>query len=139
MNLSPYIIFNGNCEEALRFYANALNGEVKDLMHYEGTPAETMADNRQKVLHAQFEAGDVKFMASDDGRPHGKPSTSGTVHFSLSFDTIGEQERVFGTLGAGGKVTQPLHDTFWGAHFGMLTDRFGMNWMFTCEAKKGEE
>lgn len=132
MQLTPYIIFNGNCEEALNFYAQALNGEIKDLMRFEGSPAEGMSADKQKVLHAHFKAGEVFFMASDNpGGP--QASGSGMVHLSLNFTDAEQQKKVFDALAEGGSITAPLEDTFWGATFGMLTDKFGINWMFNYD------
>lgn len=126
MEISPYLMFNGNCEEALNFYVKALNGKIENLMRFEGSPAESMSPDKQKILHATFRAGDVMFMASD-----GSESLSGgPVHLSLDFKTAEEEEKVFNALAEGGKVTMALDDTFWGARFGMLTDKFGINWMF---------
>lgn len=134
MQLTPYIIFNGNCEEALNFYAKALEGEIKDLMRFEGTPAESMSADKQKVMHAHFQGKGIFFMASDSGQ--GGANQAGMVHLSLNFDDASEQGKIFNALSEGGKVTMPLEDTFWGATFGMLTDKFGINWMFNCDKKK---
>ncbi|MDQ3845436.1 MAG: VOC family protein [Bacteroidota bacterium] len=135
MQLTPYLIFNGTCEEALNFYAKALNGRIKDLMRFEGSPAESMTADKQKVLHAHFEADGLFFMASDSGQSGGEEQSSEKVHLSINFDNTEEQEKVFTALSEGGKVTMPLQDTFWGARFGMLTDKFGINWMVNCDKK----
>lgn len=136
MQLTPYIIFNGSCEQALKFYEQALGGEIKDLMRYEGSPAESMSADKQKVLHSHFAAdGNILFMASDSGQGGPEAANGGMVHLSLNFKDAGKMENVFATMNDGGKVTMPLQDTFWGARFGMLTDQFGVNWMFNCEKK----
>lgn len=135
MEIMPYIMFNGNCEEALNFYVKALGGEIKDLMRFEGTPAESMSDDKQKVMHSHFAVnGNLLFMASDGGRSN----DGGMVHLSLNFTSAADIERTYMTLGEGGQQTMPLSDTFWGARFGMLTDRFGVNWMFNWD-KPGEK
>jgi PhnB protein len=136
MNISPYIMFNGNCEEALNFYVKALGGEIQGLMRFEGSPAESMSSDKQKILHAMFKAGGVFFMASD-GAESGE-NVGGMVHLSLDFDSAEEEQKVYDALSEGAKTTMPLQDTFWGARFGMLTDRFGVNWMFNYDkAKQG--
>lgn len=137
MQLTPYIIFNGNCEEALNFYAKALSGEIKDLMRFEGTPGESMATDKQKVMHSHFVADGFFFMASDSGMgaPESTPG-SGQVDLSINVDNEEQLNKVFNGLGEGGTVTMPLQDTFWGAKFGMLKDKFGMNWMFNMEKVK---
>jgi PhnB protein len=136
MQLTPYIIFNGNCEEALKFYENALGGEIKDLMRFEGSPVENMNADKQKVLHSHFYAnGNLLFMASDSGEGGPGSPNGGMVHLSINFNDNGKLENVFSKLSDGGNVTMPLQDTFWGARFGMLTDKFGVNWMFNHDKK----
>ena len=137
MEIAPYLMFNGNCEEALNFYAKALNGEIKDLMRYEGSPAENMSEDKQKVMHSNFIAKGIFFMAADGGIGNADATKGGMIHLSLNFDSTEEQEKVFNALSEGGNVTMPLQDTFWGAKFGMLTDRFGINWMFNHDKQQG--
>ncbi|GAA4336558.1 VOC family protein [Flaviaesturariibacter amylovorans] len=134
MTLTPYIMFNGTCEEALNFYAGALGGQVENLMHFEGTPAEGMTEDKSKVLHAHFRAGELFFMASDGDQNGGNLSSA--VHMSLDFKSAEEEQKAFDALAEGGTVTMPLQDTFWGARFGMLTDKFGIPWMFNYDAPK---
>lgn len=137
MRVVPYFIFNGNCEEALNFYAQALNGEVKDLMRYGGSPAEGSADDKDKVMHAHLMVdGNVLLMASDSGRGGPAETGSGMVHLSLDFKNENEMVNVFSKLAASGTVTMDLQDTFWGARFGMLKDKYGVNWMFNHDKKK---
>ncbi len=134
MKLTPYIIFNGECEEALNFYAKTLSGEIKHLSRFEGSPAGEMSADKQKILHATFEEGEVSFMASDSGE--GGTQNGGMVHLTLDVKTAEELDKVFNALSEGAKITMPLQDAFWGARFGMLTDKFGINWMFNHELQK---
>lgn len=138
MTMTPYIMFNGNCEEALNFYAKALNGKIKNLMRFEGSPVGPMAaeGEKQKILHSYFEGKGILFMASDAGGGGPKLNKNGMVHLSINFDEPDEQKKVFKELSEGGEVGMPLQDTFWGARFGMITDKFGVNWMLNCEKKK---
>lgn len=138
MQLTPYLMFNGQCEEALNFYAKALNGEIKDLMRFEGSPVESLATeaDKQRVMHSHFVAKDFRFMASDTGEGGPKLNPNGMVHLSVNFDDATEQEKVFNALAEGGVAGMPLQDTFWGARFGMLTDKFGICWMLNYEKPK---
>jgi PhnB protein len=129
-------MFNGNCEEALKFYANAFGGEIKNLMYYEGSPVENMAVNKKQVMHSHFVAKGILFMASDSGQGGPQATKGGMVHLSINFEEAGEEEKVFNALSEGGKVTMPLQDTFWGARFGMVMDKFGVNWMFNWDKPK---
>jgi PhnB protein len=135
MQLEPYLFFHGRCEEALNFYKACLGGEIVAMNRFAGSPMEANvdADFRDKVLHASFVAGDVKFMASD-GRPGPGPSGEDDIALSLATNDPAQGERVFNALAEGGEVTMPLDDAFWGGRFGSLTDRFGVQWMISVHA-----
>lgn len=131
----PYLNFNGNAGEALAFYSKALNGQVVFQQSFGDSPMETPADYKDKVMHATFQAGALSFMVSD-AMP-GQPVSGGTnISLSLNFSSVEEIEKTFAALAEGAQVTMPLQDTFWGARFGMLTDRFGINWMFNHDYEK---
>ena len=136
MNLVPYIIFDGKCEEALKFYEKALGGKIEYIQKWGGSPAEQMAVNRDWVLHATLDAKGMKIMGSDRGKDAPPPSQEGMIWLTLNFDSEQEEEKIFRSMGEGGNVTMPLQDTFWGSRFGMLKDKFGIGWMFSCDKKK---
>jgi PhnB protein len=133
MQLTPYLSFNGNCEQALNFYAEVFNGEITELKRFEGSPIEGMTANPNHIMHARFVAGGVHFMASDGG--HGESNGKAHVGISLNVDCDdeGQIQNLFSKMADGGQVTMPLDDTFWGAKFGMLKDQFGVNWMFNYQ------
>jgi PhnB protein len=135
MQLEPYLFFHGRCEEALNFYKECLRGEIVGINRFAGSPIErdVSADYRDKVIHASFVAGDVKFMASD-GREGSSPDGDDDIALSLATSDAAEGERVFNALAAGGKVTMPLEEAFWGGKFGSLTDRFGVQWMVSVHS-----
>jgi PhnB protein len=85
-------------------------------------------DFKDKVMHASFVAGDVKFMASD-GRAGAAPDGQDDIALSLATSDDAEGKRVFAALADGGTVEMPLEEAFWGGKFGSLTDRFGVQWM----------
>jgi PhnB protein len=132
MQLEPYLFFHGKCEEALNFYAKCFRGEIASLSRFAGSPmeADVSADYRDKVMHADFVAGDLKLMASD-GRPGPQPDGNDDIALSIATSDAAEGERIFKALGDGGTVTMPLADAFWGGRFGSLTDRFGVQWLVT--------
>jgi PhnB protein len=132
MQLEPYLFFHGRCEEALNFYKECLGGELSDVHTYAGSPMESQVDPdfRNKIMHATFKAGDVRFMASD-GRPGPAPDGEDDIALSLATSDAAEGERVFAALSQGGTVEMPLADAFWGGKFGQLTDRFGVQWMLS--------
>lgn len=131
----PYLTFNGNADEALDFYSKALNGEIVFKQTFGETKIESSADWKNKIMHASFKAGDLHFLVSD--RMEGQPVSDGTnLSLSLNFTDVESMDKTFSSLSEGGKVTMELQDTFWGAKFGMLKDKYGFNWMFNHDYKK---
>jgi PhnB protein len=135
--LVPYLTFNGNCREAMTFYQQSLGGEL-ELMPFADAPmAEQLpAEVQAGIMHATLTNGPLVLMASDT---NGQPAVPGN-HISLSLDCTSPEDIAgkFTQLSAGGQVTMPLQDTFWGATFGMFTDRFGMPWMLNYDHPKAE-
>jgi PhnB protein len=134
MQLVPYIIFNGDCEAALNFYSKAMEGAIGEISRYADAPEHPGKMDPQKIMHTHFTVdGNMMFMASD-GPSDAKDS--GMVSLSLNMTDVGKTQNVFARLSEGGTVTMPLQETFWGATFGMLKDKYGIKWMINCENKK---
>jgi PhnB protein len=135
-NLTPYLKFPGTCETALNFYAAAFGGRITELKRFSEAP-QMPHPKKTDILHARFEAGGVRLMASDgDSKGAAKDTESARIGLSVEMTDAAEMDRVFGKLAEGGTVTMPIAEQFWGARFGMLTDAFGISWMFNCDAKK---
>ncbi len=132
--LNPYLTFGGTCREALTLYKEALNGEILSLRTFEESPDDVPTEFKHHVMHADFRAGDVYIMASDGG-PHYSITPGNAITLNLNFNDPAEQERVFAKLSVGGTVTMPLQETFWGSKFGLITDKFGINWMLDYAMK----
>jgi PhnB protein len=133
--LTPYLSFQGTCEAALSLYADVFGGRITELKRFgDAPPGASRHPNKDHVMHARFEAEQIQLMASDGREKHatGEPAIS----LSVEFTDRAEQEVAFEKLSAGGKVTMPLADQFWGARFGMLVDKFGIHWMMNCETKR---
>ena len=137
MNVQPYLSFEGRAQEAIDFYKSALGATVDMVMHFKDAPPEMQAqmspDSKDKVMHAAFKIGDTQILASD-GHCNGKPSFQG---FSLTINAANDAEadRLFAALGKGGQVTAPMSETFFASRFGMLADKFGVNWMVMAEKR----
>lgn len=134
MKVQPYLDFDGRCDEALAFYRKALGAEVTMLMRYKDAPMpEGTSDcapdpaHKDKVMHASVRIGDSTIGASD-GRCQGKASFRG-VSLTLVLPDLPKAEKAFGALAEAGQVQMPLTKTFFSSGFGMLADRFGVNWM----------
>ncbi len=135
MKFNPYLHFQGNAEEALNFYATALNGTILSVKRYGDSPMPSDEDYKQKIIHSRLTFDGNMIMISDTFK--GKTvSTEGNIQLSVEVENEGEIDTVFNNMAEGGTVTMPLQDTFWGARFGMLKDKFGVNWMFNYELKK---
>ena len=133
MLLEPHLFFDGNCEEALAFYATVFDGKIEGLMRFGDTPTATdmPPESRVKVMHASFKSPTLAFMASDGNRAN--EATGSRVALALSSKDAAEGQRMFDALSAGGVVVMPYGKTFWGAMFGTFTDRYGIDWMINCE------
>ena len=134
--LNPYLSFNGAAGKAIKLYETALGAEVEYVMKWNEAPGtQVTPETKDLVMHARLRIGDGILMVSDS-QPN-QPVRAGTnAHVALDFDDPTDMARKFEALSAGGKITMPLADTFWGARFGMLTDAYGVPWMFNCETKK---
>ena len=132
MQLNSYLMFNGRCEEAFKLYAECLGGKIEAMMTHAGTPAEahTPPEWRDKIIHACLKVGDSILMGSD-APPDRYQAPKGTyTHIGLKDSQ--EAERIFNTLAEGGVIQMPIAKTFWATRFGMLVDKFGIQWMVNC-------
>ena len=130
--LNPYIMFQGNCRQAMEFYQACLGGEL-NLQTVGESPSkdEMPPETHDHVLHSRLAAGEIVFMASDMMGP-GEWVGGNAVSLCISGSTKAEIEAAFAKLAEGGTVNQPLIDVFFGT-FGSLTDKFGINWMFQAD------
>jgi PhnB protein len=133
MLLNPYLNFNGNCEEAIKFYAEVLGGEILAILKHRDTP---MADKtppgmEEFVMHARMKLDGQVLMASDAPASWYKKPEGFNVQVGVS--TPEEAERIFKALSEGGTVNMALEETFWAHRFGTCVDRFGTPWMVNCE------
>lgn len=138
MQVTPYLFFDGRCEEAIDFYKKAVGAEVGMMMRNKESPdphppGMLPPGSENKIMHASLRIGDTVVMASD-GHAKGQPKFEG---FSLSLNAKDEAEgqRLFAALSEGGKVNLPLTETFFAKSFAMLADRFGVNWMIIAGPK----
>jgi PhnB protein len=133
MQFNSYLLFNGNCEEALKTYEKILGGKIDCMLTHEGTPASCQVppEWQKKILHARITIGDAILMASD--APPGRFSKPQGFSVNIGLTDVKEAERIFTALSEGAAVTMPLGETFWAHRFGMLTDRFGIPWMVNVE------
>ena len=141
--VSTYLNFARETEAAFEFYRAIFGGEFAGGIHRfadippsPGQPPMAEAD-RNLVMHVELAIlGGHVLMGTDAPESMGFSIAPGNnVFINLEPDTRAETERLFGALAEGGKVGMALQDMFWGAYFGSLTDRFGVQWMFNCAVK----
>ena len=133
MNVNPYLLFNGNCEEAFKFYAKCLGGKIEAMLPHEGTPdaANVPPGWAKKILHARLNV-DGQLLMGSDCPPEYFRKPGGFAVSILTKDPV-EAERIFNALAENGQVHMPFQETFWALRFGMCVDQFGTPWMVNCE------
>ena len=131
--LNPYLNFPGNTEEAFNFYKSVFGGEFMMIQRFKDTPeADRVPEKeKEKIMHISLPIGKGNvLMGTDALESMGHKVTVGdNISLSLSPESEEETKKLFNALSAGGKVTVPLDKMFWGALFGMFTDKFGIQWM----------
>ncbi len=136
--LVPYLTFNGNCEEAVKFYQKALGGESQ-IMHFDDAPPnpafQVPESAKNLVLHAELRK-DGHVIRFSDAFPGSTYNTGNNISFSLEFDTKDETKAIFEALSEGGTVEMELQETFFSPMYGKLTDKFGLMWQLSCKHKK---
>jgi PhnB protein len=135
--VNVYLNFNGNCEEAFLFYQSVFGGEFAYLGRFKDMPQDDKNKvdpaMSEKIMHVSLQISkETSLMGSDTGGEWASHFKAGN-NFSISINADSKEEanRLFNGLSAGGKVTMPLADTFWGDYFGMWEDQFGVNWMLS--------
>ena len=135
--INAYLNFKGNCEEAFNFYRAVFGGEFcyigrfKDMAGQEGTPQLSPA-MENKIMHVSLPISkETVLMGSDttDGDWEPKFIQGNNISLQICTESKEEADSLFQALVEGGKVIMPLAFAFWGDYFGMLTDKFGINWM----------
>ena len=127
MNVQAYLAFKGNCQQALNFYANLFNAEIKNKQTYEDKDMDVPASYRQKLQHAELKGKGIFFMAYD-ASPDTPLNTGNQISMSIDVDDLEEGRQLFEDLSSGGRVHHDFREREWG-HFGRCTDSFGIGWM----------
>ena len=128
--VTTYLNFDGNCRQAVSFYQQCLGTEL-ELNPYPDASGQPSADPAAKIMHAQLVRNGAPILMAADS-PHGPLRAGNNFSVSIDCESVEEIGRIFTALGKNGEVSQPLMDAPWGARFGMLTDQFGVQWMFNC-------
>jgi PhnB protein len=137
MQLNPYLLFNGQCEAAFKFYERCLGGKLEMMLRHGESPMaqQVPPEWRDRIMHARLVVGDKVLMGSDAPPDHYEEPRGFSV--SIGIDDPGKAERIFQAMAEKGTVRMPLQKTFWALRFGMLVDQFGIPWMVNCEEPVG--
>jgi len=131
--INTYVTYDGNCEEAFGFYKRVFGGDFSYVGRFKDMPSEQpLPDSEaEKIMHISLPISKETILMGSDASPaFGPPCVAGT-NFSISINANSEEEAktLYEGLSQGGQINMALEKTFWGALFGMFTDKFGINWM----------
>ena len=133
--LAPFIRYNnGRCREAMNFYQSILGGKLEFMVVKDGPMAKEMpADKQELIMHSTLINGDWKLIASDMMRD--TATVGDHMGVSVSCESEEEGKKIFDKLSEGGEVFMPFEKQFWGAMFGLVTDKYGIEWMLNSAPK----
>ena len=126
-NLIPYLVFSGNCKEAMEFYATVINGKITSMTTFGKSPIDVPTEYSSRIFDSEIKAGNILFKASDD-LPNHQVKNGNNFSLFVSFSDKKEKENVFNELSKEGSILFPLDE-----NFGMLKDRFGIQWMIVSD------
>ena len=134
--VNPYLIFNGNCEEAFLFYKSVFGGEFTYMGRFGEMPSNDPncpppnEEEANRIMHVSLPiSSETVLMGSDSTSQSGDVIIGTNISVSINTESKEEADKLFNGLSSGGNAFMPMESTFWGAYFGMFTDKFGINWM----------
>ena len=133
MRSVPYLVFNRNCEDAIKLYQGVLGGEVSLMRFGEMPPSEEMPISeawKEKIMHAELTLEEGQTIYLSDMFEGGSVKVGDNVTVHIDVDTKEDVSRIFNGLSDGATVTMPVAEQFWGAVYGSLIDKFGIGWGF---------
>lgn len=135
--VNAYLTFNGNCEQAFSFYKSAFGKEFQYMGRYkENQPeCEMTEEEGNRIMHVSLPISEeTVLMGSDANEKFGNlPTFGNNIALSINTNSAEEADDLFNKLSKDGKITMPMEKTFWGAYFGMFTDKFEINWMINYD------
>jgi PhnB protein len=126
----PYLAFNGQCADAMRFYKRILGGKL-GMMSNRNSPfaSQCPPEHLDRMMHARLDLDDGMSIYAADCPPQMGYQGMHGFSLTLNYETVEQAEKVFNALADGGRVAMPFGDTFWAKKFGMVTDKFGCHWI----------
>ena len=139
--LNPYLTFNGNCEDAFNFYKEVFGSDFQHVGRYKDMPAAERknftTEEDKKIMHISLPISkETILMGCDSSETFGQAITFGNnISLSINSDSKVSADKIFNGLCVGGQIKMPMDETFWGAYFGVVTDKFGIHWTVSAELK----
>ncbi len=133
--VNAYLTFNSECEAAFNFYKSIFGGEFTYIGRFKDMPPTDGSymppEDGEKIMHISLPiSSETILMGSDTSMTFGGVTVMGdNVSLSINAASAEEADTLFDGLSAGGQIKMPMNKTFWGAYFGMFTDKFGIHWM----------
>jgi PhnB protein len=139
--LNPYLNFNGNTEEAFNHYKSVFGGEFAMVMRFKDTEAckDMPADDQNLIMHIALPIGGNILMGSDVPEHMAQAVFGNSLSLSMHAESREDADRMYAALSEGGKASMPMSDMFWGDYWGMLIDKFGINWMISFNAQQHQK
>ncbi|MGM9988046.1 MAG: VOC family protein [Bacillaceae bacterium] len=141
LGIHPYLVLNGNGQEAVTFYERALDAKVISLQTFGDMPENpehpTPAEAKDRVLNAHLKVGNTDLMLSDTfpGQPY---QLGSQVTLAITVTDIQTSKELFANLEDGGQVDMPLQETFWSPSYGQVTDKFGIMWQVSTQVAENK-
>ena len=137
ITVNPYLYFNGNCEEAFNFYKSVFEAEFQYMGRYKDVPQadrHIFQQQDNKIMHVSLPLSkETVLMGADNVEAHKEAMSYANFSLSINTDKKEEADKLFKRLSEGGIIRLPMNQTFWGSYYGIVNDRFGINWKISFE------
>lgn len=136
--ITPYLFFSGEAEAAVHHYERTLGAQVEALMRWGDQPGACPAGKETHVMHAALHIGEAVLLMSDSPSPEPEEKAARGPALAVQVADANDMQKKFNALAEEGTVVDAIHDAFWGDKFGVVRDKFGVTWMFTCPSTPTE-
>lgn len=140
ITLNPYLVFKDNCEDAFNFYKLVFGGDFLFMGRYKDVPQTERQsfplEADEKIMHISLPIDTRTILMGCDSIAAYEQPTGNNFYLYIMTGSQEEANRLFNELSAQGKIKMAMNQTFWSTYFGMLTDKFGINWMITFDPNK---
>ena len=130
--VNAYLLFNGNCREAITFYQKCLGGDLQ-ITTYADMPGNIPQEAKNQIAHARIVKGGSPILMASDNMGGPPVQHSENVSVAITCESVQETDQLFNALSAKGNIKMPPQETSWAGRFAMFTDQFGINWLLNFE------